>query len=115
MRTKVTLVLVFLNVALFFFIFKFERNWRTADAALETRRRVFGPEAADIRTLQVTNHATGAAYTLERERDTWTLTKPFTWPAAPHAASSIVNEIPLLEHRATFSVAEAAKNKQPLS
>ena len=29
MRTKVTLILVFLNVALFLFIFKFERGWRT--------------------------------------------------------------------------------------
>jgi hypothetical protein len=37
MRTKVTLVLVFLNVALFFFIFKFERNWRTERASLEAR------------------------------------------------------------------------------
>ena len=43
MRTKVTLVLVFLNVALFFFIFKFERNWRTERASLEARRRVLGP------------------------------------------------------------------------
>ena len=29
MRTKVTLVLLFLNVVLFFFIFHFERDWRT--------------------------------------------------------------------------------------
>lgn len=115
MRTKVTLVLVFLNVALFFFIFKFERNWRTEEAALETRRRVFGPEAADIRSIKVTNHATNTTYALERERDTWSLTAPLSWPANQHAASSIVNELTLLEHRATFSVAEAAKNKQPLS
>ncbi|MEY3773465.1 MAG: hypothetical protein RLZZ129_245, partial [Verrucomicrobiota bacterium] len=40
MRTKVTLVLVFLNVALFFFIFNFERHWRTERASLEARRRV---------------------------------------------------------------------------
>ena len=52
MRTKVTLVLIFLNVALFFFIFKFERNWRTEAASLEARRRVLGPEAADIRAVE---------------------------------------------------------------
>ena len=34
MRTKVTLVLLFLNVALFFFIFRFERRWRTDDDTL---------------------------------------------------------------------------------
>ena len=44
MRTKVTLVLIFLNVALFFFIFKFERNWRTEAASKEARRR-----ATDLR------------------------------------------------------------------
>ena len=54
MRTKVTLVLLFLNVALFFFIFHFERNWRTEHVAMEVRRRVLGPETADIRTLTVT-------------------------------------------------------------
>ena len=49
MRSKVTLVLLFLNVALFFFIFYFERDWRIERASLEARRRVLGPEASDIR------------------------------------------------------------------
>lgn len=66
MRTKVTLVLVFLNAALFFFIFKFERTWRTERASLEARRRVLGPEAADIRTLAVTSTAPGGSFTLAR-------------------------------------------------
>ena len=89
MRTKVTLVLIFLNVALFFFIFKFERNWRTEAASREARRRVLGPEAADIRTLEVRNIAPGASFSLQRNRDTWLLTKPVEWPANPHAASAI--------------------------
>ena len=53
MRTKVTLVLVFLNVALFAYIFHFERAWRTEAASREARRRVLGPEAARITTLEV--------------------------------------------------------------
>ena len=53
MRSKVTLVLLFLNVALFFFIFYFERDWRIERASLEARRRVLGPEASDIRSLEV--------------------------------------------------------------
>ena len=73
MRTKVTLVLLFLNVALFFFIFKFERNWRTERASLEARRRVLGAEAADIRTLTVLNGAT-TLYSLKRNGEAWQLT-----------------------------------------
>lgn len=115
MRTKVTLVLIFLNVALFFFIFKFERNWRTESASLETRRRVLGPEAADIRSITIVNNANNATVSLDRQRDTWSLTKPLQWPANPHAASSIVEQLQLLEHLATFSVADAAKNKQSLA
>src|SRR5258705_13741561 len=87
MRTKVTLVLIFLNVALFFFIFKFERHWRTEAASLEARRRVLGPEAADIRSLEVT--MPGGSYSLTRARDSWLLTRPLDWPANPHAVSSI--------------------------
>ena len=86
MRTKVTLVLVFLNVALFFFIFKFERNWRTERASLEARRRVLGPEAADIRSLTVRNPA-GVLYTLNRAGETWQLAQPLDWPANPAAVS----------------------------
>ncbi len=73
MRTKVTLVLVFLNVALFAYIFRFERAWRTEAASREARRRVLGPEAARITTLEV--EAPGGGYRLVRERDAWFLTR----------------------------------------
>ncbi|MSU66548.1 MAG: DUF4340 domain-containing protein [Opitutus sp.] len=114
MRTKVTLVLVFLNVALFFFIFKFERNWQTEAASLETRRRVLGPEAANIRSLEISTTA-GNVVSLVRNRDTWFLTKPLDWPANPHAVSSIVHELQLLEHETSFRVADLAKTNQALA
>lgn len=114
MRTKVTLVLIFLNVALFFFIFKFERKWRTEEAGREARRRVLGPEAADIRYLQVKSTAASGSFTLVRQRDSWSLTAPLDWPANPHAASTIVNELQLLEHETSFAVADLAKNNLSL-
>lgn len=115
MRTKVTLVLVFLNVALFFFIFKFERTWRTEAASREARRRVLGPEAADIRALEVS--APGAAgFRLVRDRDHWVIVKPLDrWPANPHAAAAILNELQTLEHDASFLVEDLAKNKQTVA
>jgi hypothetical protein len=117
-RTKVTLILIFLNVALFFFIFKFERNWRTETASRESRRRVLGPEAADIRSLEITSTAPGGSFSLVRKRDTWFLTKPLDWPANAHAASTIVHELQLLgddSETAAFSVADLAKNNLSLA
>ena len=67
MRTKVTLVLLFLNVALFFFIFHFEREWRTEQAALESRRRVLGPEAANLQSLEITGPTLTAPVRLVRQ------------------------------------------------
>src|SRR5262245_55026566 len=106
MRTKVTLVLIFLNVALFFFIFKFERNWRTEAASMEARRRVLGAEAADIRKLEVSTANHTGEFGLKRERDAWLLTKPIDWPANPFTASSIVTALQLLENEASFSVTD---------
>src|SRR5579863_1193204 len=115
MRSKVTLVLLFLNVALFFFIFYFERDWRIEQASREARRRVLGPETSDIRRLEVTGAAPGSAFALERRGDTWYLTKPVEWPANPNAVSRILNELQLLEHESSFSIAEMEKSGQKLA
>ena len=115
MRTKITLVLLFLNVALFFFIFHFERNWRTERASIEAKRRVFGPEAADIRHLEVSSPGSGLNYVLDRKGDTWSLTSPIQWPANPNAVSRIVYELQFLEHETSFSAQDLQKNGQSLA
>jgi hypothetical protein len=115
MRSKVTLVLLFLNVALFFFIFYFERDWRIEHSTLEARRRVLGPEAADIRELDVAGSGTAVGFSIERRGDAWFLTKPVEWPANPNAVSRILNELQLLEHETSFSTRDLEKNGQKLS
>lgn len=113
MRTKVTLVLLFLNVALFFFIFQFERHWRTEDSWKEARRRVLGAESADIRSLQITGPNLDLA--LEKRSDTWFVTKPIEWPAQDTAISRILNELQFLQHETSFLVRDLAKNGQSLA
>lgn len=115
MRTKVTLALVFLNVALFFFIFKFERNWRTESATAQARSRVLGPEVADIRSIDVTSSVPGGSFKLVRRRDAWFLTAPLDWPANPHAVGSIVSELQLLEHDAFFATKDLEKHGMTLA
>ncbi len=113
MRTKVTLVLLFLNVALFFFIFQFERRWRTEENWKEARRRVLGPEAADIRTIEIASATHRIA--LEKRGDTWFVTHPVEWPANPNAVNRIVNELQFLEHETSFQVRDLEKNGQSLA
>jgi hypothetical protein len=76
---------------------------------------VLGAEAADIRSIDVTSTAPGGSFSLERKRDTWSLTKPLDWPANPHAASTIVHQLQLLEHETAFAVADLAKNNLSLA
>jgi len=115
MRTKVTLILLFLNVALFFFIFKFERGWRTEEASMEARSRVLGAETADIRSLQVSGPGFTTVHLDRQEDEKWALTDPIEWPANPHAVNRIINELQFLEHETSFSVADLQKNGQSLA
>ncbi|MCX6956259.1 MAG: DUF4340 domain-containing protein [Verrucomicrobia bacterium] len=115
MRTKVTLALVFLNVALFFFIFKFERQWAVDVTARNANSRVLGPEAADIRSLELTSTAPGGSFSLARRGEAWWLTKPLEWPANPHAVNSILHELQLLENVSSFVVKDLANNNMSLA
>lgn len=113
MRTKVTLILVFLNVALFFFIFRFERL-RVDEGMREARRRVLGAEAADIRSLEITGPG-ARVVALAKRSGKWFVTKPLDWPANPNAVSRIVTDLQFLEHETSFPVADLAGNGQSLA
>lgn len=114
MRSKVTVVLLFLNVVLFFYIFQFEEKWRAERATLEARRRVLPPEIASLESFTRTAR-TGESVRLEKREDTWWLATPYEWPANPNAVSRIHNELQFLEHETSFAVADLAKGGQTLA
>lgn len=114
MRSKVTVVLLFLNVILFYYIFQYEQKWRAERAQLESRRRVLGAEAASIERF---TRVSAAAPTLQAEKrnDNWWLTQPIEWPANPNAISRVLNELQFLQHETSFAVADLAKGGQSLA
>ncbi|MFA5263660.1 MAG: DUF4340 domain-containing protein, partial [Opitutaceae bacterium] len=113
MRTKVTLVLVFLNVALFFFIFYLRPLWLTQDQLREARSKVLPATAADIQAIEI---ASGAQTTrLVKRGEIWHLSQPIDWPANPHAISRILSELQFLTHETAFDVASLAQNKLSLA
>jgi hypothetical protein len=113
MRTKVTLVLIFLNVALFFFIFYVEQRLETTRSLNDARRRVLDASAANIHRLEIAGLPEPVA--LERRGDDWRLTAPIDWPANPHAVRRILNELVFLEREASFSLEDLARNGQSLA
>ncbi len=115
MRTKVTLVLLFLNVVLFAYVFYYERPLRTRLAALEARRAVLPPEVAGMTAF---TRATPAGDTLAAEKradGSWWLTRPYEWPANPNAISRIHNELQFLRNETKFKVADLATTGQTLA
>jgi len=116
MRTKVTLVLLFLNVALFFFIFQFERRWRIEESWQEARSLVLpGAETADIRSVEITGGNPVHTLALAKRGETWFVTAPLEWPANPPAVNRILTELRFLKHETSFNVADLAKNGQSLA
>ena len=113
MRTKVTLVLLFLNVALFFFIFYLRPQWATEERLKEARRHVLGPESVNIQSLEIAT--SGRTVRLVKRGEAWSLTQPFDWPANPFAVNRILTTLQNLQHETSFAVADLAKNGQSLA
>jgi len=104
MRTKVTLILILLNVALFAVIY-YTRN---DGPAKETA--VLGPETSNIHTLTIAVTGSDTPIKIERGTDVaWTLTQPLQWPANEFAVNRIISELQQLRPYVNFNVAEIQK------
>ena len=114
MRSKVTVVLLFLNVVLFAYIWFYDKPLIDERRTLEARRRVLGPEAATIDSFTRTSR-TGETVTIGKRVDSWWLTAPYEWPADPNAVAGIINTLQLLEHETSFPVAELAASGRSLA
>lgn len=114
MRSKVTVILLFLNVVLFCYIFYFEQRWQEERKLLEARRRVLPTEIASMDSLTRTSR-TGEIVRIEKRGESWWLTSPHEWPANPNAVSRLHNELQFLEHYTSFAVADLAKGGQTLA
>ncbi len=106
MRTKVTILLLVLNAALFAYIFHFEERIFGPDDPRDHSSKVLGAEASDLDYLRIEGRSIGSSHVLERQRDRWRLSSPVNWPANQHAVSRILNHLEFLEAETAFSTAE---------
>ena len=117
MRTKVTLILLLLNVALLAVIFYARREWREDQELALRGKRVLGHEAIGMKSLEITAAGSDKKIRLERrdESSPWELKVPIDWPANDFAVRRIVHELEFLETETSFPVSELDKNGQSLA
>ncbi len=114
MRSKVTVVLLFLNVVLFCYIYYYDRPLVDARMLLEASHRVLPTEIASMDSLTRTSRL-GESVKIEKRGEAWWLTAPYEWPANPNAVSLIHNELQFLKNITSFAVADLAKSGQTLA
>ena len=117
MRTKVTLILILLNVALLAVIFYARHEMETGQELARLKNRVLGPEAVGINSLEIASSGIDRKILLERASDNapWELKSPINWPANDFAVRRIIHELEFLETETGFSVADLKKNGQSLA
>lgn len=132
MRSKITFILLALNLAVFGYLFFVQRHATASRVLEENRRRVLGPEASNLDRLQISftpaegeRPATAApepaaTLTLEREGERWILSTPAgatpaKWPANDFAVRRMLNDLQFLEHETSFPVSDLARNGQTLA
>jgi hypothetical protein len=116
MRTKVTLILILLNVVLLAVIIYARREWQTDQDLASRSRRVLQDEAIGMNSLEITSAGNAGRIRLERASPTapWEIKAPINWPANEHAVRRIVQELEFLETQTHFPVA-GLQNGQTLA
>ena len=110
MNPKTTWWLVGLAVALFGFIFFFERNRDPARAPRPTRI-LPGFTAAQVATVQV-RRGNQAAVRFERTNDGWSLSAPLVYPARSSAVEALLKRLENLSPQTVISAQELSARNQ---
>lgn len=114
MRTKVTLILLLLCIALYAFIFYFDHDIR-ATVSPGAARRILGPEVDAIERLEIVNDILAAPVSLEKRGSDWFFAGTGGWPANTNAVQRILSELQFLEHETSFEVSKLADAGQTLA
>lgn len=117
MRTKVTLILLLLNVALLAVIIYARREWQADQDLARLSKRVFGDEVINTKSLEITSAGSNKTIRLERAGDNapWEIKAPINWPANDFAVRPIIHELVFLEPQNSFPVEGLQKSGQSLA
>jgi hypothetical protein len=113
MRTKVTLVLLLLNIALFAWIVHARNRWRVELEDADRDRHPLRELALNLRGMTIATG--GQAISLElRGARIWNITAPRDWLANEKAVTAIMAELQNLTTKLSLPVADLAQRGQSL-
>ena len=116
MRTRITIILVAANLALFGLLFFLDRKAGADQLMREASRKVLGAEAADLDYLEIEIAATGDKRVLQRGGNAnWHIRSPIDWPANPFAVNRLLQQLEFLERDTSFRVSDLARRGQTLA
>jgi hypothetical protein len=115
MRTKVTLVLLLLNVVLFAWIVQARHRWRVEADTAERDRHPLRELAVNLQGITVGAPGTTAVTLEKRAGKTWHMTAPLDWLANETAVTTITGLVQNLVAKVTLPVAGLAANGQSLA
>lgn len=117
MRTKVTLILILLNVALLAVIIYARREWLAEQELARLGKRVLATEVVGIKSLEISSADNQGKILLARdsETDPWNIKTPLDWPANDFAVRRIIHELEFLESETRFPVEGLKANQQTLA
>lgn len=115
MRTKVTLVLLLLNVALFAWIVQARHRWRIEADTADRDRHPLRELAINLQGLTIGNPGSPAIVLEKRTEKIWNMVAPLDWLANETAVTATIREIQNLEAKRTVLIAALAQNGQTLA
>jgi hypothetical protein len=112
MRTKITIALLLLNAALFYYIFYMRPPAINPDEITT----ILGAEASNIQAITIEDPGNpDATIQLARRGDNWVITAPVEWPASPYAIRPIIADLQRLHSETSFTVRDLVANGQTLA
>ncbi len=107
MKFKLTFLLLFANLFLFFTIWTLERKPSSSNSARS--------DFLDFSVLEISGKPLDKPRVLKLENNRWRITSPIDWSANYYAVSRIKNQLEFLDKEASFSVSEIIAHKQTLA
>lgn len=111
MRWKITILLILLNIGIFYGIFFF-KQYQPNQAS--SSKNIWGTAIVDIDRLEIINKAYKEPRIIERHNGQWKITSPIEWPANLFAVQRIITQLQFLIHEARFSIEELEAAGQSL-
>lgn len=115
MRYKLTLVLIVLNLLVYYLVVHLERKNIIGAEHAGNIFGLFSSEVLTIERLEIGGSLVGETRVLEREDQTWLITSPVYWPANYFAVQRILTQLQFLKAEARFSVEEIEQSGQSLA